>query len=1176
MAFTHLHVHTEYSLLDGASRIADLIKQTKELSMDSIAITDHGNMFGAIEFYKEAIANGIKPILGCEVYTANTNIADKTNRELGHLILLAENNEGYKNLMKIVSIGYTKGFYYKPRVDKEILRKYSKGIIALSACIIGEVQKKLLAHNYEGAKEEALELLEIFGKGNFFLEVQDHGLKEQHDIAEGMKRLHQETGIPFVATNDVHYVRKEDSKWHDILLCIQTGSRVSDETRMRFPNDEFYLKSPKEMSILFADFEGAIENTEKIAARCNVEIEFGKFHLPEFTAPDGFTNASYLRKLCEDGIKERYHGRAHEIESRLNMELDVIEKMGYVEYFLIVWDFINYAKKNAIMVGPGRGSAAGSVVSYVLKITDIDPIKYGLIFERFLNPERVSMPDIDIDFCYERRQEVIDYVVEKYGKDRVSQIATFGTMKAKGAIRDVARVIDASYAKADELAKAVPIEQNKPLTISEALQISPDLKKAYQEDSESREIIDYVMKIEDMPRHVSTHAAGVVIAKEDINEYVPLYWSQEKGAATQFTMTTIEKLGLLKMDFLGLRTLTVIRDTLELAKRSNKAVTDFSTMEMNDSKVFELIAKGKTLGVFQLESPGMTQFMKALSPDCFEDIIAGISLYRPGPMASISTYIDNKKNPESIVYLHEKLKPILGVTYGCLVYQEQVMQIVRDLAGYSYGRSDLVRRAMSKKNKDVMLKEKENFINGKPQDAESEAVIGCIKNGISKEVAEEIFNQMVSFAEYAFNKSHAAAYAVLAYQTAYLKLYYPVEFMAALMTSFIGNPKAIAKYIRECKEMGIEVLPPDVNESMGKFSVENAKIRYALIAVKSVGSSVADEIVRAREEKGKPSNIFTFISNLDIRSINKKPIEALIKAGALDGFSKNRAAMLAVYEAEIESAQNSARKNIAGQLSLFEIASEEMNKETSAGKLPDIENFSKKILLSMENEYLGVYLTGHPLDEYADLLDRFTTVTGEMFSNDMDEQGNEEEIVTGNSELKDGMSVRVAGRIASKRTLIDKRNAQMAFIELEDFFGKIEIVVFSKVYDKYRNLIDEDLIVGIKGKISLREGKAPTINAEKFFSMDEIAENLPSEKSEEHEIETKVLKIKITSNLDEKVIMSQIQNLIKKNRGDTPVIIYVEKTGKAFMTGDNMQADVNEEFLMQLLDIVESEENIRY
>lgn len=1175
MAFTHLHVHTEYSLLDGASRIGDLIKQTKELGMDSIAITDHGNMFGVIEFYKEAIASGIKPILGCEVYTAKTTISDKTDRELGHLILLAENNEGYKNLMKIVSIGYTKGFYYKPRVDKEILRTHSNGIIALSACIIGEVQKKLLARNYEGAKQEALELESIFGKGNFFLEVQDHGLKEQHAIADGMKRLHEETGIPFAATNDVHYVRKEDAKWHDILLCIQTGSKVSDENRMKFPNDEFYLKSPNEMAMIFSDFEEAVENTEKIAKRCNVEIEFGKFHLPEFTPPEGFTNAEYLRKLCRDGLKKRYNGRTSEIEPRLNMELDVIEKMGYVEYFLIVWDFINYAKQNGIMVGPGRGSAAGSVVSYVLEITDIDPMKYGLIFERFLNPERVSMPDIDIDFCYERRQEVIDYVVKKYGKDRVSQIATFGTMKAKGAIRDVARVIDASYAKADELAKAVPIEQNKPLTINEALQISPDLKKAYQSDDESREIIDYVMKIEDMPRHVSTHAAGVVISKEDINEYVPLYWSQEKGAATQFTMTTIEKLGLLKMDFLGLRTLTVIRDTLDLAKKSHTEIVDFSKIEMNDPKVFELIAKGKTSGVFQLESPGMTQFMKALSPDCFEDIIAGISLYRPGPMASISTYIDNKKNPDSIVYLHEKLKPILGVTYGCLVYQEQVMQIVRELAGYSYGRSDLVRRAMSKKNKDVMLKEKENFINGKLEDAESKAVAGCVKNGIPKEAAEEIFNQMVSFAEYAFNKSHAAAYAVLAYQTAYLKRYYPVEFMAALMTSFIGNPKAIAKYIRECKEMGIEILPPDVNESMGKFSVENGKIRYALIAIKSVGTNVADEIVRTREEKGKPNNIFTFISNLDIKSINKKQIEALIKAGALDSFSPNRAAMLAVYEGEIESAQNSAKKNIAGQLSLFELASEEMAVEDSVGKLPEIANFSKKILLAMENEYLGVYLTGHPLDEYADAVEKFATLTGESFSTDEADRENEEDAITENDGLKDGMSVRVAGRIASIRTLIDKRNAQMAFIELEDFFGKMEVVVFSRVYEKYRNIIEEDAIVGVNGKISLREGKAPTINAEKVFSMNEINTNL-SASGNDDEIDIRTLKIKIPQTLDEKDVMLQIQKLIMRNKGESPVIIYVEKTGKAFKAGENLKVDLNEELLIELVEIVEDEENIKF
>lgn len=1169
MSFTHLHVHTEYSLLDGASRIGDLVSTTKELGMEAIAITDHGNMFGVIDFYKEAKNQGIKPIIGCEVYVCRGSLYEKKDRDLAHLILLAENNEGYKNLMKIVSISYTQGFYYKPRVDKELLRKHSNGIIALSACVIGEVQRKLLCNNYEGAKAEALEFVDIFGEGNFFLEIQDHGLADERYILPDMKRLHEETGIGFAATNDVHYVKKEDASWHDILLCIQTGSKISDEDRMKFPNDEFYLKSEEEMKFLFSDFEGAIENTAKIAERCNVEIEFGKLHLPEFKSPDNMENEDYLRKLCREGLEKRYGKNPGDIEQRLEEELAIIVKMGYVEYFLIVWDFINYAKKNQIMVGPGRGSAAGSVVSYVLEITDIDPIKYGLIFERFLNPERISMPDIDVDFCYERRQEVIDYVIEKYGKDRVSQIVTFGTMKAKGAIRDVARVLEVSYPKADYLAKAVPVEQNKPLGMKEALEMSPELKKAYEEDEESKKIIDYVMRIEDMPRHASTHAAGVVISKNHINDYVPLYWSSEKGAATQFTMTTIEKLGLLKMDFLGLRTLTVIRDTIDLVKQNTGKTIDFEKLEMNDPKVFDLIAKGRTLGVFQLESPGMTQFMRGLSPDCFEDIIAGISLYRPGPMASIPTYIANKKNPQNIEYLHERLVPILGVTYGCLVYQEQVMQIVRELAGYSYGRSDLVRRAMSKKDKNVMLKEKEYFINGKLADEAGPDVNGCVKNGVPKEAAEEIFNRMVSFAEYAFNKSHAAAYAVLAYQTAYLKCYHPVEFMAALMTSFIGNAKAIAKYIHECKEIGIEILPPSVNESMPKFSVENGKIRYALLAVKSVGINVAQEIVDARTEKGKSEDIFNFIANLNISHINKKAIESLIKAGAMDDFTKNRAALLGVYEAEIESAQASARKNLSGQLSLLDFGDESFRNTISFGKLPEVENYSQKLLLEMEKECLGVYLTGHPLDEYFHEIESFRTHSSESFAASEEDEENREENVQ--SEIKDGTKVRVAGRIVSIRTLIDKRNSQMAFLEIEDYFGNIEVVVFSRVFDAYREAIKEDAVVGISGKVSIREGREATINADSVLKIEEIRRNL---KYADNTKKEELLKVRIPPLLDETATLAALQEIFKKNAGESGAVIYLGKSGNKLALSKNMRISINDVMLAEIVELV-GEENVK-
>ena len=910
MAFTHLHVHTEYSLLDGAARIKDVVARAKELGMDSLAITDHGVMFGVVDFYKECRKQGIKPIIGCEVYTAARRLTDKDaekDKRQGHLILLVKNETGYKNLIKIVSEGFIRGYYYKPRIDKDVLRAHSEGLIALSGCLAGEIQHRLLLRDYAGAKAEAEALLEIFGEGNFYLELQDQGLEEERAILPDMRQLSEELGIPLVATNDAHYVRREDAKAHDVLLAIQTATTLDDEKRMRFPNDEFYLKSEDEMRKIFAYCPEACDNTQKIAEQCNYDFRFGEYHLPEFKAPDGKDNTAYLRELCHAGLRDRYGDadcgeHSHqELEDRLNYELGTIESMGYVEYFLIVWDFINYAKNHGIMVGPGRGSAAGSIVAYCLKITDIDPIRYNLIFERFLNPERVSMPDIDIDFCYERRQEVIDYVTEKYGEGRVSQIITFGTMKAKQAVRDVGRALSVSYAKTDQIAKAIPFELG--MTIDKALATSPDLKNLYENDEETREVIDMAKAIEGMPRHASTHAAGVVISKAPIDEYVPLYLS-EKGPATQFTMTTIEELGLLKMDFLGLRNLTVIRDALELIKKNHGVSIDFARMGYDDPSVYEMISAGNTSGVFQLESGGMTQFMKNLRPTCFEDVVAGISLYRPGPMDSIPKYIENKKNPSGIQYVDESLAPILDVTYGCLVYQEQVMQIVRDLGGYSYGRSDLVRRAMSKKKKDVMLQEKEYFINGKLDENGNVEIAGCIRNGISRQAAEAIFEDMETFAQYAFNKSHAAAYAVVAYETGYLKKHYPVEFMAALMTSVMSDAKMIARYIRNCSDMGIEVLPPSVNKSLKKFSVEDGKIRFGLLGVKNVGENVIEAILKAREEKGEPSDIFTFINNLDISQVNKRAIESLIKAGACDCFEGNRAAKLAVYETLVESAQN--------------------------------------------------------------------------------------------------------------------------------------------------------------------------------------------------------------------------------------------------------------------------------
>ena len=912
MAFTHLHVHTEYSLLDGAARIGDLVARAKELGMTSLAITDHGVMFGVIDFYRECKKQGIRPVIGCEVYTAARTLFDKDaerDKRMGHLVLLAKNNQGYKNLMKIVSEGYRHGFYYKPRIDKNVLRQYHEGLIALSACLAGEIPHRLLNGDYEGAKKEALEMLDIFGEGNFYLELQDQGLEEEARILPDMKRLHAETGIPFVATNDSHYVRQEDAVAQDILMCIQMGTTVDEENRMRFSNDQFYLKSEDEMRKIFASIPEACDNTEKIAQQCDVTFTFGELHLPDFQAPEGLTKPEYLRKLCEKGLIERYPEAEGEVladlQERLNYELSTIENMGYVEYFLIVWDFINYAKENHIMVGPGRGSAAGSIVAYTLRITDIDPIKYGLIFERFLNPERVSMPDIDIDFCYERRGEVIDYVTRKYGEDKVSQIITFGTMKAKQAVRDVGRVLNVSYPETDAIAKAIPFALK--MTIDKALEMSPELKAKYEGDETTRKVIDMARAIEGMPRHASTHAAGVVISRDSIDEYVPLYLA-DKGLSTQFNMTTIEELGLLKMDFLGLRNLTIIRDALAMIEKDHGVKIDFSRMEYDDPKVYEIIAKGNTEGIFQLESGGMTQFMKNLKPDCFEDIVAGISLYRPGPMASIPTYIENKKHPHNIAYIHKSLEPILSVTYGCLVYQEQVMQIVRDLAGYSMGRSDLVRRAMAKKKHDVMAKEKEIFIHGQVEDGRV-IVPGCVRNGVSADVAERIFDEMTAFASYAFNKSHAAAYAVVAVQTAYLKLHHRVEFMAAMMNSVVGNAGKIAYYIQYCRKNGIPVLPPDVNRSMEKFSVDAGPdgqkgIRFGLSAIKSLGAAPVAALVAERNRNGAFQTLFDMINRMAGSLLNKKGVESLIYSGALDSLPGNRRQKLNVYERAMVEVRN--------------------------------------------------------------------------------------------------------------------------------------------------------------------------------------------------------------------------------------------------------------------------------
>ncbi|MEA4989144.1 MAG: DNA polymerase III subunit alpha [Anaerovorax sp.] len=1153
MGFVHLHVHTEYSLLDGASRIKDLIAQTKELGMDAVAITDHGVMFGVIDFYREAKKQGIKPIIGCEVYTSARRMQDKEvdkDKQQGHLVLLAKNEVGYHNLVKIVSAGFTEGFYYKPRVDHEFLKNHSEGLIALTACLAGNVQQNLLKGNYEGAKKEVLTLLDIFGKGNLYLELQDQGLEEEQRIFPQMQKLHEETGVPFIATNDVHYVKKEDARAHDVLLCIQTASRVDDEDRMRFPNDQFYLKSEQEMQLLFGHISEALENTVKVAEECNVEFVFGEHHLPEFQAPEGINNREYLRWLCAEGMKERYGVDSAELHERLEYELSTIEKMGYVEYFLIVWDFINYARKKGIVVGPGRGSAAGSIVAYCLHITNIDPIRYGLIFERFLNPERISMPDIDIDFCYERRQEVINYVIEKYGEDKVAQIITFGTMKAKAAIRDVGRAMDMSYSEVDAIAKKVPFELK--MTIDKALEMNPELKKDYESNLRIKELIDTARALEGMPRHASTHAAGVVISKKSINEYVPLYLA-EKGVSTQFTMTTIEELGLLKMDFLGLRNLTVIRDALELIWENHKKKIDFSHMTYDDSKVYELISSGNTMGVFQMESGGMTQFMKNLKPDCFEDIVAGISLYRPGPMNSIPTYIENKKNPENISYIDPSLQPILSVTYGCMVYQEQVMQIVRDLAGYTYGRSDLVRRAMSKKKREAMEEERKYFIYGKTDQSGNVEIEGCVRRGISEQAADEIYGQMISFAEYAFNKSHAAAYAVLAYETAYLKTYFPVEFMAALMTSVIGDAAQIAKYIRNCNEMKIDVLPPNVCESGKKFTVKDGKIRFGLLGVKNVGEGVIDAIIDAREKNGNPKDLFQMIEEVDIHEINKKAIESLIKAGAMDCFTENRASLLAVCESVVESAQNNSRKNLEGQVSFFQSNTEIMNQAGIQSKLPKVENFDRKILISMEKEMLGVYITGHPLAEYKEQIEKVVTIHTEDISHAEE-----------NTAIRDGMSVTIVGVINSKKTLITKKNQMMAFVELEDLYGCVEVIVFPNVYERYSELVYEDGLVVVKGTINFKEEEAPKILANSIFSL----ENYNEVNSQ------KIIRLVIPYDLEESIMLERIRQILQRHPGETPVIIHSEASGKKYKTKSNLWVNGKEGFFREIINLI-GKDNVR-
>ena len=1073
MSFAHLHVHTEYSLLDGSNKIKECVSQVKELGMNSVAITDHGVMFGAIDFYRAAKKAGIKPILGCEVYVAPGSRFDKEAFGSGddryyHLVLLAENDLGYHNLMKIVSKGFTEGYYYKPRVDMEVLEQYHEGIIALSACLAGEVSKNILRGMYSEGKAAALRYEEIFGKGNFFLELQDHGMPEQKTVNQALFRMSQETGIELVATNDVHYTYAEDEKPHDMLLCIQTGKKVSDEDRMRYEGGQYYIKSEQEMRNLFPYALQALENTQKIADRCNVDIEFGVTKLPKYDVPEGYTSWEYLNKLCFEGLNKRYPDADESLKERLNYELNVIRTMGYVDYFLIVWDFIKYAKDNEIMVGPGRGSAAGSLVSYCLEITTIDPIKYQLLFERFLNPERVSMPDIDVDFCFERRQEVIDYVVRKYGTDRVVQIATFGTMAARGVIRDVGRVMDLPYAFVDSISKMVPKELN--ITLEKALK-SPDLKKAYEEDPQVQELIDMSMRLEGLPRHTSMHAAGVVISQKSIDEYVPLSLGSDGSVTTQFTMTTLEELGLLKMDFLGLRTLTVIRDAVKLASLSAGYQIDMEKIDYNDKKVLDYIGTGKTDGIFQIESAGMKSFMKELKPQSLEDIIAGISLYRPGPMDFIPQYIKGKNHPETITYDCPQLEPILAPTYGCIVYQEQVMQIVRDLGGFTLGRSDLLRRAMGKKKLDVMEKERQSFVYGN----EAEGVPGCIKNGISEQIANKIYDEMIDFAKYAFNKSHAAAYAVVSYQTAWLKYYYPVEFMAALMTSVIDNPGKVSEYIYACKQMGIKILPPDINKGMGGFSVDNGNIRYGLTAIKSIGRPVIEAIIQERNERGEFKTLKDFVERMSGKEVNKRTIESFIKSGAFDGLGGTRKQFMIVYVQILDQVNQERKYSMTGQMSLFDLVSDDQKSDFDI-PMPKVGEYEKETKLAFEKEVLGVYLTGHPMEEYEEKWRKSISRTTLDFQ--LDEE-------TGRTKVHDGAREIIGGIITAKTIKYTKNNKTMAFLTIEDLVGTVEVVVFPKDYEKNKNYLEEENKVFVKGRVSEEDDAASKLICESVIPFEQ-------------------------------------------------------------------------------------------
>ncbi len=1147
MSFTHLHVHTEYSLLDGSNKIKEYVSRVKELGMNSAAITDHGVMYGVIDFYKAARAAGIKPVLGCEVYVAP---GSRFDRELSHgddryyhLVLLAENNQGYQNLMKIVSKGFVEGYYYKPRVDIEVLETYHEGIIALSACLAGEVQRYLVRGLYDEAKETAYKYEKCFGKGNFFLELQDHGIPDQKTVNAGLMRMSEETGIELVATNDVHYTYAEDAEPHDILLCLQTGKKLSDENRMRYEGGQYFVKSEDEMRALFPYAAQAIDNTQKIADRCNVEIEFGVTKLPHFDVPEGYDSWTYLNKLCHEGLVRRYPDKHEELLPKLDYELSVIQKMGYVDYFLIVWDFINYARTHGIPVGPGRGSAAGSLVSYTTGITNIDPIRYNLLFERFLNPERVTMPDIDIDFCYERRSEVIDYVIEKYGKDCVTQIVTFGTLAARGVIRDVGRVMDLPYNFCDTIAKNIPNELN--ITIDKALIMNPELRSMYESDETVKRLIDMAKRLEGLPRHTSMHAAGVVISQKAMDEYVPLSRSSDGTITTQFVMTTIEELGLLKMDFLGLRTLTVISDAVKLVEKNHGIKIDVDNIDYDDKKVLDSIGTGKCDGIFQLESAGMKNFMKELKPQSLEDVIAGISLYRPGPMDFIPKYIKGKNEPESVTYVCKELEPILEPTYGCIVYQEQVMQIVQNLAGYTMGQADNIRRAMSKKKQYVIDAERQNFVYGN----EEQGIKGCIANGISEQAANQIYDSMVDFAKYAFNKSHAAAYAVVAYQTAYLKYYYPVEFMAALMTSVIDNTRKVAEYIYSCRQMGIKVLSPDINEGEGRFSATKDGIRYGMYAIKSIGRQVIDIILTERKANGKFTTLSDFLSRVAGREVNKRAVENLIKAGACDGLDGNRQQMLLVYNILIDNLNQEKKNSLAGQMSLFDLVSEEEKKAYEV-RFPNVEEYSKEIKLGFEKEVLGIYLSGHPLEEYEEKWRKnISAVTADFI---LDEETNAVKV-------KDNQSVVIGGIITEKTIKYTKQNKAMAFITIEDLFGTVEVIIFPRDYEKYSRCLNEDEKVFVAGHANVEEDKNGKLICEKIYSFDDTKRELWLQFATKEAFEEKE---------------KELYSLLYGSDGNDEIVIYIASPRAMKRLGQNHNIHINPELVGNLTEFL-GEKNVK-